>query len=181
LGKAERIASIIDAIISPCKLPPDRDEPILVSSRPDNRLTRRQGAALGVMTLTMTGILVINQWAWIPPHVPPDSPWKYATDVLIMKINDAGNPIWTLPIRFANTTSKLDISHNSVDIVECRGGGYAVASPIMSMKDDTDSLGIMLTRISDTGVVLWKYTFDNISIEMGLSLIETRNEGYAMA
>ena len=51
----------------------------------------------------------------------------------------------------------------------------------MSMKDDTDSLGIMLTRISDTGVVLWKYTFDNISIEMGLSLIETRNEGYAMA
>jgi hypothetical protein len=133
------------------------------------------------MTLAMTGIFVASQWLFFPPLPPDIQSWKYATDVLIVKINDAGDSIWTLPIRVANTTRKLDISDNSVDIVECRGGGYAVAAPILRMKDGTASWGIMLARISDAGVVLWKYVFDDISIELGLSLIETQNEGFAMA
>jgi hypothetical protein len=128
----------------------------------------------------MTGIFVASQWMFFPPLPPDIQSWKYATDVLIVKIDDAGDPIWTLPIRLANTTSKLVVSHNFVDVVECRDGGYAVASPILNRRIDASSLGIMLTRISDAGAVLWSHAFENISIEMGLSLVETQNESLAL-
>jgi hypothetical protein len=127
----------------------------------------------------MTGIFVGSQWIFIPPLPPPS--WNYATDLLVLKFNDAGDPLWTLPIRMANSTTMPVVSYDCVEIVECRAGGYAVASPFLKINNDGTSWGIMLSRISDAGRVVWKHTFDNISLDKGLSLIETQSEGFALA
>ncbi|MHA2397041.1 MAG: hypothetical protein ACXAC0_10085 [Candidatus Thorarchaeota archaeon] len=131
------------------------------------------------MSITMMGLLVVLSVPIIIP--PPQIPMKYNTENVIVKFNDSGELIWDEMIPIANATSKILFEPGSICIINCEGGGYAIASPIKCQRNDVTTWGVQLCRISESGIVIWKHVFEGVDIELDLSLVEFQSEGFVIA
>ena len=72
----EQIRSFISAVMKPCKIPPKDRQPLSFTRRPRTRISRSQILAIGVMSITMMGLLATSQLLLIPP-IPTRSPIRY--------------------------------------------------------------------------------------------------------
>jgi hypothetical protein len=127
----------------------------------------------------MMGLLVVLS---IPIIIhPPPIPVKYNTENMIVKFNDSGVAIWERKISVANATSKMLFEPDSVCIVKCESGGYAVASPIRCQRNETKTWGVLLSRIDESGNVIWKLVFDDLDIKLELSLVEIQSGRFVIA
>jgi hypothetical protein len=131
------------------------------------------------MSITMMGLLFVLS---VPIIItPPPIPVKYNTENVIVKFNDKGVAVWERSIPVANETSKILFEPDSICIVKCESGGYAVASPIQCQKNGNKTWGVLLSRIDESGNVIWKRVFDELDIELDLSLVEVQSGGFVIA
>jgi|GEM_PF-6320151 len=102
-------------------------------------------------------------------------------EIFMMKLDSAGNYLWgntyysnkSFPdvyqaIRFFSTS----------DFVNTKDGGYAIIGSIR--KSSADSLDVYLIKTNDLGDTIWTSSFGSNASEVGLSLIETMDNGYAI-
>ena len=179
MDRLEQLRKFISKAINPCKLPPNSKQPLPAPSRPATRISRSQVVAIGVMSIIMMGFLVALSVPIIMP--PPQIPVKYDTENMIVKFNDSGDPIWDVRISIANATSKILFEPDSTCIVKCESGGYAVASPIQCQKNGSKTWGVLLSRIDQSGNIIWKRVFDELDIELDLSLVEVQSGEFVIA
>jgi hypothetical protein len=175
----ESVSCSLDNEIRPCPLRPGETAKEYPSLRGYSR--RTQAAAVGVMLVTLTGIIIASQpYLFFPP--PVIEPRKGCnTDIMIWLTDEEGNPQWTCPIRIIEDSSIPNIDHSMIDIIECEEGGFAVAAPIHEYLDSQSIWRLMLIRINDRGTILWQETYTDLSIEPSLSLVSDSNGGFVVS
>ena len=176
----EQIRSFISAVMKPCKIPPKDRQPFSFTKRPRTRISRSQVLAIGVMSITMMGILATSQLLLIPP-IHTQSPIRYDTESVIVKFDSNGLPVWDVRIPIANDSSKVYHEPYSIEITRCRAGGYALVSPILCNDDKRKTWGIFLCRLDDLGQITWNHTIDGLEIEPNLALVESESEELVVA
>lgn len=179
MGYLDRILKII----GPCPIPPDDSsspyrEPI---SRKINRWTRIQILAFSISIITMTSILFLNQSILFYTPVQTRVSNKYNINAQIIRINENRDSMWEYTLRLANSTSQPNQNVGFISIVECKNGDIALAAPFLNRADGTPYWGLILVRLNENGNVLWKQTYDEINLEIGLSLVEVNSNGFAIA
>jgi hypothetical protein len=100
---------------------------------------------------------------------------------VIVKFGDYGIPVWDRRISIANATSKILFDPDSITIIECRESGYAVVSPILNHQDGKKTWGIYLCHLDDFGNVVWNRVFNEIDIDLDLSMVEMTTGGFAIS
>ncbi|MFX1560573.1 MAG: hypothetical protein ACFFBL_08285 [Promethearchaeota archaeon] len=179
MDRIEQLRKFISDAINPCKLPPNKKQPISIPDQPRTRISRSQVIAIGIMSITTMGLLVVLS---VPIIIAPtQTPLKYNTENVIVKFNEGGDPIWDTRISIANASSKIHFEPDSICIIDCKSGGYAVASPIRCQRNETNTWGVLLCRIDESGAVVWKRIYDELDIELGLSLIEIQSGRFVVA
>ncbi|MFX1578451.1 MAG: hypothetical protein ACFFBJ_02305 [Promethearchaeota archaeon] len=180
----DRIAELKDFILkvmNPCRIPPNNSQPSSITKRPRTRISRLQVTAIGVMSITLIGILGTGQMIAFYSGVPSSAPVMYNTESVIVKFGADDAHIWDLRIRIANATSRILFEPDSICIVRCDSGGYALACPIRCQKNGLKTWGVLLCGIDDVGEIIWKQVYDELDIELELSLVEVQSEGFAVA
>lgn len=98
------------------------------------------------------------------------------TDVLIFRLNDAGELEWSNIL----TQEGTEIAK---EVIECESGGYAIIG--YSQKQGANGTlleyNALLIRITSNGMIVWNQTIGTNSSQQAYSVIECQNGGFAFA
>ncbi len=181
MDRIRHVMNIFAAVMRPCRIPPYRDQPLSFKTRGRTRISRTQVLAIGIMSVAMIGILVTSYLSIFYPPILFQSATRYNTESVIVKFNENGVPIWEKKILIANASSRILFEPDSITIIKSISGGYAIASPILCERNGTKTWGVFLCRLDDSGNQIWNRTFDEIDIELDLSLVEIQSGDFAVA
>jgi hypothetical protein len=127
------------------------------------------------MSFTMMALLATSQVSVFYGQILIQAPAKYNTESVVVMFDDNGDPVWDRRISIANATSKILFEPDSISLTKCSSGGYALVSPILCQRDRVKSWGVYLCRLDDSGEISWSRIFEEIDIELGLSVVETQS------
>lgn len=93
-------------------------------------------------------------------------------DILLMKINDNGDEIWT---RSFNETPFFD---TGMSVEETSDGGYLIAGEIGTNLDNPVIYDSILIKTDNNGNIIWKTTFGGIGSDQAFEGQQTNDGGY---
>ncbi|MFX0170600.1 MAG: hypothetical protein ACFE9L_01640 [Candidatus Hodarchaeota archaeon] len=100
---------------------------------------------------------------------------KPGFDVWIVKTNSNGNIEW-------NRTYDKGTNEEAHGIIQTTDGGYIVAGWTKSFSSSTDEThDIWVIKVNSTGFVEWERLYDNSGHEVAFDLIQTHDNGFALA
>jgi len=95
-------------------------------------------------------------------------------DVYVVKLDAHGNPQWTKTIGGENIDS-------GYSLIQTSEGGYAIAGFTKSFGAGEEDVDVYVVKLDANGNLQWTKTIGGPEIEIGFSLIQTSDGGYAIA
>jgi hypothetical protein len=101
---------------------------------------------------------------------------KASAEMYVMKINSNGMPLWGTGI-YGKTVYEGGTGNS---VIQTKDGGYA-ATGTSSGYGDTVNGDVYVVRLDSMGTIIWAETIGGSGTDIGNSIIQTSDSGYAIA